>query len=142
MNLYALLALNNFINTINLVFTNNLLNFIGTLKFFKNIATKKESNYLKHVKSKIHYIEIIYVYIMEYKNNVNERINFENDIFSYLENQNQILHLYNIEMNLSAVVLIGESGCYKNAILLQMFCLIKMKNKYKIKKKIQFENQI
>ncbi len=70
---------------------NNLLNFIGTLKFFKNIATKKESNYLKHVKSKIHYIEIIYVYIMEYKNNVNERINFENDMFSYLENQNQIL---------------------------------------------------
>jgi len=54
----AFLALNNFINTINLVL-NNLLNVIGTLKFFKNIATKKESSYLKNVKSKMHYIEII-----------------------------------------------------------------------------------
>ena len=38
-------------------------------------------------------------------------------MFSYLENQNKYHNLYNMKINLSAILLIYESGCYKNTIL-------------------------
>ena len=115
------ISVNDFINSFKLV-TNNISNIIRTFKFFKNITTIKDSlirlSYLKNIKSEIEYKECSNESIVEYKNNIKGKINFEKVKFSYPENPNQIvLNSMNFEINPSEkLAIIGESGCGKSTI--------------------------
>ena len=115
------LSVNDFINSFKLA-TNNLSNIIRTFKFFKNITTIKDSlsklSYLKNVKSEIQYKECNDESIVEYKNKIKGKIGFEDVVFSYPENPNQIvLNSMNFQINPSEKIgIIGESGCGKSTI--------------------------
>jgi ATP-binding cassette subfamily B (MDR/TAP) protein 1 len=115
------ISVNDFINSFKLV-TNNISNIIRTFKFFKNITTIKDSlirlSYLKNIKSEIEYKECNNESIVEYKNNIKGKINFEKVKFSYPENPNQIvLNSMDFEINPSEkLAIIGESGCGKSTI--------------------------
>ena len=107
--------MNDFINSFKSA-TNNLSNIIRTFKFFKNITTIKDSlirlSYLKNLKSEIEYKECNDESLIEYKNKIKGKINFDNVVFSYPENPNQIvLNSINFEINPSEKIgIIGESG--------------------------------